>query len=72
MLRGKTLPEIAKLTGFYGKEHLSRMFKEHYGESLSAQKEKMQFYELLFDRETRKRYETLNEMGEFFKSRNSE
>ncbi len=72
MLRGKTLSEIAKLTGFYGKEQLSRMFKEHYGESLSAQKEKNQLHELLFDRETRKRLATLDELSEFFKARNGE
>jgi len=68
MLRGKGLTEIAELTGLYGKAQLSRMFKEHFGESFSEATRKRQQRELLADRETRQRYAVLNELGEFFKN----
>lgn len=72
MLRGKTLSEIAELTGIYGKAHLSRMFKEHFGESFSEVTRKRKQRELLLDRETRKKYANLSELSEFFENQNTQ
>ncbi len=69
MLRGKNLSDIVKLTGVYDKSQLSRMFKQHYGISLSEYRNEKQLRELRYDQEIRQRIFNLNELNEFFKKR---
>ena len=49
-----------------------KIFKKHFGMTLTEYTNKKQQRELLLDREVRKKYANLSELSEFFKNQNTQ